>query len=87
MLHLSIGKVATQYLSGVALANQTEVSEVRELSGNESGISSGNPLLSGFVQSYKQKGVPEPVPDSFPESSRTSLSSVWFAGTTPESCL
>ena len=33
---------------------------------------------------YKQKGVQEPVKDCFPESSRTSLSSVWFAGTTPE---
>ena len=44
-----------------------------------------NPLFKGVLCSiYKQKGVPEPVPDSFPESSRTSLSSVWFAGTTPE---
>ena len=31
--------------------------------------------------------VPEPVPDSFPESSRASLSSVWFAGTTPDDTL
>ena len=30
------------------------------------------------------KGVPEQIPDSFPKSSRTSLSSVWFAGATPE---
>ena len=32
----------------------------------------------------KQKGVLESVPDSFPGSSQTSLSSVWFAGATPE---
>ena len=31
-----------------------------------------------------QEGVPEPLPDSFPESLRTSLSSVWFARTTPD---
>ena len=30
------------------------------------------------------KGVPEPVPDSSPESLRTSLSSLWFAVTTPD---
>ena len=52
--------------SGVAPANQTQESEVREFSGKESGISSGTPLFDGFVYSvYKQKGVP----DSFPESS------------------
>ena len=33
---------------------------------------------------FKHMGVQEPVPDSLPESSRTLLSSVWFAGTTPE---
>ena len=33
---------------------------------------------------YELKGVPEAVPDFFPGSSRTSLSSVWFAGTTPD---
>ena len=42
-----------------------------------------NPLLKGFYLVFTSK-VPEPVPDSFPESSRSSLSSVWFAGTTPE---
>ena len=31
-----------------------------------------------------KKGVPELIPNSFPESLRTSLSSVWFAGATPE---
>ena len=31
-----------------------------------------------------KKGVLELIPDSFLESSRASLPSVWFAGTTPE---
>ena len=44
-----------------------------------------NSLFGGVVYSiYKQKGVPEPVPDSFPGSSQTSLSSVWFEGATPD---
>ena len=34
---------------------------------------------------FTTKGVPEPVPDSFPESSRTSLSLLWFAAATPDS--
>ena len=33
---------------------------------------------------YKQKSVPEPVPDSFSGSSQTSLSSVGFARATPD---
>ena len=44
----------------------TKESEARELSGKES--------LRGFVWYLQAKGVPEPVPDSFPESSRASLS-------------
>ena len=32
-------------------------------------------------------GVPEPIPDSFLESSRTSLSSVWFAGNTAKNAI
>ena len=34
-----------------------------------------------------KRGVPEQIRDSFPERSRTSLSSVWFAGATPDSAL
>ena len=72
-------------------ANQTEESEVRALSRKESGAGSGTPISHVNVtqtpfKSYAeplQKEVPELIPDSFPESSRTSLSSVWFAGTTP----
>ena len=42
-----------------------------------------NPFLRVLHSIHKQK-VPEPVPDSFPGSSQTSLSSVWFAGATPD---
>ena len=70
--------------SGVVPANQTEESEVRELSGKESGTGSGTPSCLKIYTKFKQKGVPELIPDSFPESSRTSLSSVWFAGATPD---
>ena len=75
---------ALQFSSGVAPANQTEESEVRELFGKESGICSGTPLFGVLHSIDKQKGVPEPVPDSFPGSSQTLLSSVWFAGATPD---
>ena len=62
-------------------ANQTEESEVRELFRELV----PQPLFDGVVYTIcKQNGVLEPVPDSFPETSRTSLSSVWFAGTIPE---
>ena len=40
--------------SGVALANQTEESEVRELSGKESGIGPGTPFLRGFCMGKKK---------------------------------
>ena len=40
-------------------------------------------LWFGLPGRRLKKGVPEPVPDSFPESSRTSLSLIWFAGATP----
>ena len=36
------------------------------------------------IYTNSQRGGSEAVPDSFLESSRTSLSSVWFAGTTPK---
>ena len=49
-------------LSGVVPANRTEESEVRELLGKESGISSETRPLRNFVRIYKQMGVPEPVP-------------------------
>ena len=39
------------------------------------------PFACKYLQPLK-KGVPEQFLDSFPESSRTSLSPVWFAGTT-----
>ena len=70
--------------SGVVLANQTKESEVRELSGKESGTGSETPFACKCYTKPLKKRVPELIPDSFPESSRTSLSSVWFAGTTPE---
>ena len=57
-------------LSGVVLGNQKEETGVRELSRKESGISSGTLFLR--------------VLDSFPESSRTSRSSAWFLGATPD---
>ena len=68
-------------LSGVAPANQTEESEVRESRTFREGVRNlfRNPFLGGggvLYSIYKQKGVPEPVPDSFPGSSQTSLSSV-----------
>ena len=46
---------------------------------------SGNPLLLvNAIQKPLKKGVPETNSGLLPESSRTSLSLVWFAGTTPE---
>ena len=42
------------------------------------------PCLGVLYSIYKQKGVPKPVPDSFPGSSQTSPSSVWFAGAPPD---
>ena len=66
-------------------ANQTKKSEVRELSEKESGTGSGTPFASKCYIKPLEKGVPELIPDSFLESSRTSRSSVWFAGTTPDS--
>ena len=61
--------------SGVAPANQTKESEVCELPGKESGTGFRNPLL---LQNPPKRGVPEQILDSFPESSRTSLSLVNF---------
>ena len=43
--------------SGVAPANQTKENEVRELSGKESGISSGTHSLRAFVQHLQAKRV------------------------------
>ena len=81
----SIG--ATQRMSGAVPANHTEESEVCGLSGKESGIGSGTPLI--FVKQMLYNPPPKrgfnPFPDSFPKSSQASLSSVWFTGTTPES--
>ena len=58
----------------MAQANQTEASEVRELSGKESGNGSGTPFsLITTIQNPPKRGVPEQILDSFPESSRTSL--------------
>ena len=75
---------AFSQLSGVAPANQTEESEACELPGKESAICSLTPFLEVLKTIYKPKGVPEPVPDSFPGSSQTSLSSVWFARATSD---
>ena len=69
-------------VSGVVPANQTEESEIRELSGKESGTGSGTPFCLFFFPEPLKNGVPERIPDFFLESSRTSLSSVWFAGAT-----
>ena len=65
-------KEVSRYIpSGVVLANQ---SEVRELSGKESGTGSGYPLCAcKFYMKSLKKGIPELIPDSFPESSRTSF--------------
>ena len=85
----SDGRIRPDFLllSGVAPANQTEGSEVRKLSGKESGTGSGAPfcLHVNVIQNPLNRSVPELIPDSFPESSRTSLSSVLFAGATPDS--
>ena len=43
------------------------------------------PFACKYHTKPPKKGVPELIPDSFPDSSRTSLSSVWFAGATPDS--
>ena len=59
--------------SEVALANQTKESEVCELSGNDSRTGSGTPFCLNAIQNRLTKGVPELIPDSVPESSRTSL--------------
>ena len=54
--------------SGVVLANQTEESEVRELSGKESGMRSRTPFASvNTLQNHFKKGVLERIPDSFPK--------------------
>ena len=45
------------------------------------------PLACKNYTNPLQKGVLELIPDSFPESSRTSLSSVWLARTTSEATL
>ena len=66
--------VNLKFGSGVAPANQTEESEVRELSGKESGTGSGTPFACKCYTKPLKKRVPELIPDSFPESSRTSLS-------------
>ena len=47
-------------LSGVAPAHPTEESEVRELSGKESGISSRTPFLRGFCIVFTSKRTPFP---------------------------
>ena len=44
------------YQSGVTPANQSEESEVRELSGKKSGICSGTPFLRGLVEYLQAKG-------------------------------
>ena len=41
-------------------------------------------LLHTGLGAAEKKGVQEQIPDSFPESSRTSLPSAWFAGATPD---
>ena len=42
------------------------------------------PFACKFYTKPLKKGVPELSPDPFPESSRTSLCSIWFAGATPD---
>ena len=71
--------------SGVAPANQTE-KKVRfeNFPGRSLEFVPEPPFFGGFcvVFTSKRGRSPEPVPDSFPGSSQTSLSSVWFAGAT-----
>ena len=51
--------------------------------GKESRTGSGTPPCARkWYTEPLTKGVPELIPDPFPKSLRTSLSSVWFAGTT-----
>ena len=57
--------------SGVVPANQTEESEVRELLGKESELVPEPPFVCKIYINSLKEGVPEPVPDSFLESSRT----------------
>ena len=64
-------------------AKHTEESEVRELSGKESGTGFGTPFPCKYYTKPLKKGVPELILDSFSESSPPKTS-VWFAGTTPE---
>ena len=42
------------------------------------------PSFEEILYGIYKKGVLEPVPDSLPQSLRTSLSSVLFAGTSPD---
>ena len=42
------------------------------------------PFACNYYTKPLRKKVPELIPDSILKSSRTSLSSVWFAGTIPE---
>ena len=62
---------------GVVPANQTEESEVRELSGKESGTGSGTPFLREFVKVLQTNGGSGTSSGLLPKK-------VWFAGTTPE---
>ena len=68
--------------SGGVPANQTEESEVHELLGKKSGTGSEPPFAGKYFSKALKEGVAELIPNSFPESSRTSLSLVWFAGAT-----
>ena len=51
--------------SGVVPANQTEDSEVRDLSGRSPELVPDPTFKVGLHRVYKEKGLPEPVPDSF----------------------
>ena len=71
--------------SGVVPANQTEESEVRELSGRGPELVP-EPSFACKCDAKKPltKGVPQLISGLLSGSSWTSLSLVWFAGTTPE---
>ena len=72
-LRLSCASAIDWLGSGVVPANQTEESEVRELSGKQSELVLENPFACKCYTKPLKKGVPELIPDSFPESSRLRL--------------
>ena len=60
----------------MAPANQTKESEVPEVSGKESGTGSGTPFACKDYTKPLKGGVPELIPDSFPESREPDF--LWF---------